>query len=141
MPLITRLFLKSGVVYLILAIVGEVLANIPGGTLRSVALQFRPTVYHFFFIGWLTQMIFGVSHWFFPLYSKAEPRGKQWLIVTAFIGLNVGLVLRFFSEAPFWEQVFKIRNMLVLFSSLFLWIGFVAYGVHIWPRIKLKGHA
>ncbi len=138
MPTITRLFLKSGLLYLVIAIGIEMLANLKGASLQSTAIQFRPTAYHFFFIGWLTQMIFGVSHWFFPTVNRR--RGNILFIYLSFGALNSGLWLRFFSEAALWAEIIPWRHWLLVFSSSLQWIGFLAYAVHIWPRIKLKGH-
>ncbi len=140
MPTITRLFLKSGLVYLILSIVIETAANIPGTSFYSYAVQLRPTAFHFFFVGWLTQMIFGVSHWFFPIVRGSHPRGNPILITTSFVALNLGLLLRLMSEAPFWQGIIPLREWFVVSSSIIQWVAFLAYAGHIWPRIKLKGH-
>ncbi len=140
MPRITRWFLKSALIYLVCAIGIEILAAWPSGPVHRIAVQLRPSAFHFFFVGWLSQMVFGVSHWLFPIFSRSEPRGKQWLIDTSFVALNIGIVLRFFSEAPFWQSVYPGTQTILLLSIVLQWVGFVAYAAHIWPRIKLKGH-
>ncbi len=140
MPRITRFFLKSALMYLVAAIVIELLATAPVPAVRSVATQLRPSAFHFFFVGWLSQMIFGVSHWLFPIFSKSEPRGKQWLIDSSFILVNLGLLMRAVSEAPFWQSVYSHSQEVLLMSGVVQWLGFIAYAMHIWPRIKLKGH-
>ena len=140
MPPITRFFLKSGLFYLVLAISIELFATFPHFPLYSIAVQLRPTAFHCFFIGWMTQMIFGVSHWFFPIVRGAHPRGNPLLITISFWALNIGLITRFFSEASFWQEIIPWREWFLVTSSVLQWIAFIAYAGHIWPRIKQKGH-
>lgn len=94
MPLLTRAFVKASLVWLGLALIAGVGAQIPG-----IQLPGLHSVYiHLLAYGWLTQLIFGVALWMFPLYSKQEPRGPAWLGWLCFATLNAGLSLRVIFE-------------------------------------------
>ncbi len=139
MPRITRWFLKSGLMYLLLALVIEILVTFPAsGPVGTIAAGMRPLAFHFFFVGWVAQLIMGVSHWFFPRYRREAPRGKSALIWGAFGCLNAGLILRFFSEPAFWISVYPGRIWVAWISAGLQWMGFLLYTFHIWPRIRGK---
>ncbi len=139
MPRVTRWFLKSGLIFLVLALGIEVAASVfHTGTLAAVIGALRPTAFHFFFVGWMGQLIMGVSHWFFPRYSREKPRGHLSLIWGAFIGINLGLLLRLVSEPVFWNAVYSGRAAVAIGAAGFQWVGFFCYLLHIWPRIKGK---
>ena len=99
MPTLTRWFLRSSLVFLLLAMLLGVLQaaraplNLPG-QLNA----FSPVYFHLFMVGWVTQLIFGVVFWMFPKYSKEQPRGSETLGWTVFWLLNLGLLLRVVGE-------------------------------------------
>jgi len=101
MPTLSRWFIKSGLIYFVLSLLlGIGLKVQPEVTFFSLLAYFTPVYYHLLVIGWITQIIMGVSHWMFPRFSKENPRGYElpgWL---AFACLNLGLIMRIFSE-PF----------------------------------------
>ncbi|NOX38652.1 MAG: hypothetical protein GXO78_14070 [Calditrichaeota bacterium] len=139
MPRVTRWFLKSGLLFLLLALAVEVAAAIfQSGTVAAITLALRPTAFHFFFVGWIAQLIMGVSHWFFPRYTREKPRGNLSLIWSAFFGVNLGLFLRLISEPVFWNAVYPWRTPLAILAAVFQWVGFFCYVLHIWPRVKGK---
>src|SRR5690554_3982056 len=95
MPTISRLFIKSGLIYLVGALVFALLLSIaPYVALPDVLGAMGPTYLHLFMVGWVTQIIVGVALWFFPRYSKEAPRNREWVNYLCFITLNLGLVLR-----------------------------------------------
>jgi hypothetical protein len=52
-----------------------------------------PTYFHLFMVGWVTQMIFGVIFWMFPIITRQQPRGDVRLGWAAYFLLNAGLLL------------------------------------------------
>jgi hypothetical protein len=109
--------------------IGVVLALRPA----EVPIGLRPTYLHLFIVGWISQLIFGVSHWMFPRASKEDPRGTEWLGWVAFWCLNAGLLLRVITEPFAHDGAGGI--FLVVSGGLQLAAG-IAYATHIWPRIK-----
>lgn len=136
MPLLTRLFLLSSMLYLLLYGVGEVLLNLLPGIFEGISPF--PTLFHLFTIGWITQMIFGVAFWMFPKPRKGtEPRGREGWARLSFFTINLGLLLRVVAEpwvgrphpSP-WIQ----RSLGA--SALLLWLGGISFAIHIVPRIR-----
>lgn len=109
--------------------IGVVLALRPA----EVPIGLRPTYLHLFIVGWITQLIFGVSHWMFPRESREEPRGSTRLGWMAFWCLNAGLLLRALTE-PFADE--GAGGTLLAASGCLQLAAGVAYATHIWPRIK-----
>lgn len=136
MPLLTRLYLLSACIYLVLALSGEV-------TYRLFPFLFSglhpfPTLIHLYTLGWVTQMIMGVAFWMFPKPRGAQtPRGNETLVWVSFVSLNLGLILRTLSEPllptsspPPWVP------LCLAGSALCLWLGGMSFFLHILPRIR-----
>ena len=140
MPKLSQLALKAAMIYLILGALGAVLywAN----TLWSWCAPLNalsPTYLHLIVVGWLTQLIFGVVYWMFPVISKAQPRGDTRIAWAAFICLNLGLLARLLFEP--WRAVqpnglngyglLASACLQVAAAILFVWVG--------WPRVRERG--
>jgi hypothetical protein len=99
-------------------------ADVPAG--------WRPAVFHFITVGWLSQMIFGVANWMFPRTSREHPRGYERLGWVAFVALNTGLALRAVSE-PF--QSHAVGGPALALSGALQFLAALAWVIHIWPRV------
>ncbi|MCL4513298.1 MAG: hypothetical protein M1421_04720 [Candidatus Eremiobacteraeota bacterium] len=136
MPTLTRWFIKSGVIYLLLGLFMDLFFSLP--RFSYLASAFTLVIIHFLTIGWLTQTIIGVSWWLFPRPSPkiaTENRTEilGWLIL---VFLNSGLLLRAVSEPEQALNPAAVWNILLVFSALFLWLGSVLFVFLIWGRIK-----
>ncbi len=99
MPLLTRLYARSALVYLIAALLAAFLDAAHGVIpLPAFAGVLRPIYIHLFVVGWVTQLIFGVMHWMLPKSSRQRPRGDEGVIWKVYVLLNLGLLLRVISE-------------------------------------------
>ena len=45
--------------------------------LPPIVSGLTPVYFHLFMVGWVTQMIFGVIFWMFPIVTRARPRGSE----------------------------------------------------------------
>ncbi len=139
MPLLARLFVKTALVYLALALgVGIGLA---GG--RVVALPgwvgaLGPAWVHLLAVGWLTQLIFGVAYWFFPRVSKAEPYGHSGVAWAAFALLNSGLALRVLAEPAVALGAGAAWRWALVASAALQALGVLAFVAYLWPRVRTK---
>jgi magnesium-transporting ATPase (P-type) len=136
MPRITRWFIKSGIIYLFLGIVLAFLSELPfiqSGTLLL------PVYWHMIVIGWITQIIMGVSIWMFPRKRRDRKKTETFAAVTSFWSLNAGLLLRFLCE-PFLPFFTKNPLMIITISvSILLQLaGILFYVFEIWPRVQSK---
>ncbi|MCL4823535.1 MAG: hypothetical protein KJZ57_04880, partial [Anaerolineales bacterium] len=88
MPLLTRAFIKTAMICFTLALaLGALLA-------LGVKNGLFPVYIHLLVFGWLTQLIFGVVFWMFPVLSRERPRGSEALGWWTYALLNAGLLAR-----------------------------------------------
>ena len=139
MPLITRLFIKTALFYLVAALLCGLLI-----ALRSILNMPRlvagltPVYFHLFMVGWVTQIIIGVAYWMFPRRSKEQPRGSATLAWSAYALLNGGLLLRTIAEPANVVYPWPLWGWLLAASALLQWLGGVAFVANTWPRIKVR---
>lgn len=137
MPPLTRLFIKSALVYLLAALIVGVLLVLPVDTAaHPILTALTPTYLHLFLIGWLTQLVFGVAYWMFPRHSRERPRGSPALAAATYAALNAGLVLRTIAEpvsalrpGPGWGWALAT-------SGALLWLASLLFVVNTWGRVK-----
>lgn len=127
MPLLTRIFIKTALIYLALALaLGIALA-------LGATNGLFPVYIHLLVFGWLTQLIFGVVYWMFPKYSTEKPRGHESLGWVTYALLNLGLILRAIAE-PFQTS----PGILLVLSAILQWLSGVAFIANTWRRVKEK---
>lgn len=131
MPLITRTFIKTAMIYFALALsLGILLA-------LGMSNGYFPVYIHLLVFGWLTQLIFGVIYWMFPKYSKELPRGHDVLSWIAYGTLNIGLILRAIAE-PLQSSTNNVFGALLVASAILQWLAGIAFIANTWQRVKEK---
>ncbi len=137
MPLLTRLFIKSALVYLVAALlVGAALTAQNVWDLPPLISVLTPTFFHLLMIGWVTQLIFGIVYWMFPKYSKQSPHGNKRLWLATYWLLNLGLILRVVNEPMLTLGFSGIENGLQTLAGVLQWLAGVLFVFNIWPRVK-----
>lgn len=135
MPTLTRWFIRSALVYLVIALFLEVLQA--GSSLWGWNLPGVFQVYvHLFVVGWLTLMIFGVAYWMFPKYSRDKPRRSEPAGWAVFVLINLGLVLRAISEPLIGPPSGSIWGWVLAFSAICQWLAGMLFVVNTWARVK-----
>ncbi|MCA9773224.1 MAG: hypothetical protein KC466_12500 [Myxococcales bacterium] len=137
MPTLARWWIKSAMAYLVAALaLGLARALGPWWDLPDLARAAGPVALHFFFVGWVTQMIFGVAYWMFPRATKERPRGNEALGWATFSALNVGLLGRAAAEplgalggAPWTAPV-------LVAAAALQWLAVVAFVGNTWRRVR-----
>ncbi|RME47900.1 MAG: hypothetical protein D6791_04710 [Chloroflexi bacterium] len=138
MPLLTRVYIRTAFLYLLVGMVLSVLLSLLSSRLVSgLAVPLTPTYLHIMIVGWITQLIFGVVYWMFPRYSQDRPRGYDQLAWASYILLNLGLILRIIAEPLITPQtdVAELGPLLVVSAAL-QWLAGVAFVLNTWPRVK-----
>jgi len=130
MPTIVRFYARVAVIYFVLALAAGMLLALPG-VVRIP--QLRPVYFHLLVVGWITQLIMGVSYWMFPRYSKESPRGDERIGWGVFVLLNGGLILRAVGE-PLTGS--SIATWLLGTSAVMQLTAGWLFMLAIWPRIK-----
>jgi hypothetical protein len=137
MPRLTRYFIKTALIYLAAALLlGLLLALRSTVDLPAELLALSPVYFHLFMVGWIAQLIFGMLFWMLPKYSKEKPRGHEQLAWTAYILINVGLILRVIGEPLNAVRSDLGASWLLALSVLLQLIGGWAFIVAAWPRVK-----
>jgi hypothetical protein len=137
LPKISRIFIKTGLIYFVISLMAGILSvGEPLGISNTLTNSLFIPFLHIFMVGWVTHIIIGVASWFFPRYSKEQPKGPIWLLYVSFVALNIGLVLRIPVEVfiamgrsgPLWRWGLVV-------SAAGQWVGAVAFVGNIWYRI------
>lgn len=139
MPLLTRWYIKTALLYLIAALLLAIILALPISiSLPPFVRAMHPAYFHLFLVGWVTQMIFGVMYWLFPIISRKRPRGNETLGWVSFLLLNVGLLLRVFVEPQVASQPAAGLGWVLALSALLQWLAAVCFIILSWPRVKVK---
>lgn len=139
MPTLTRWFAKTALVYFVLALLTALLlAARPLIELPLFVAFLGPVYLHLLVVGWISQLIFGVAYWFFPIYTRDAPRGSELLGWTTYAGLNVGLLLRAVSEPAVALNPGAAWGWLLALAALLQWIAGLAFVANTWGRVKSK---
>jgi hypothetical protein len=134
MPTLTRWFIKASLVSLVLGLSAGILQQI--SALNTAGIF--PVYLHLLTFGWLTQLIFGVAMWMFPMYSKEQPRGPEWVGWSVFITLNVGLLLRVVFEPLQSLSPTALGGWALVIAAILQWLSGVFFVAAVWNRIRGK---
>lgn len=129
----TRWFLRAGIVSLLAALLLLLAEGVGLGREFPYVARSAPVSLHLLVMGWLTQLIFGVSFWMFPRHPTRPPRGPESLAWAAFVLLNAGLLLRVAAEP---SAPGTIANPALLVSAILQAMAVLSWSVLIWPRIR-----
>lgn len=137
MPVLTRWYIKSALIYLVAALLLLLVLALPESVSLPAFVRFmNPAYFHLFLVGWVTQMIFGVMYWMFPIVTREEPRGNVKLGWISFAFLNIGLLLRIVGEPLTSTRPEVAFGWLLVASALLQWIAAVLFVYLAWPRVK-----
>lgn len=131
MPKISRYFIKSGMLFLLFGVLIYTLSEFPG---LHFNIPLLPVYWHMISIGWITQIIMGVSLWMFPKGKNFISKNGSILSWISFVSLNLGLLFRFCSE-PFINGNSEIVKIPFLLSIILQVLGILCFIIEIWPRL------
>lgn len=140
MPRPIRFFLRTGLVYFVVALLlGVAMAGrFPLG-LPALSGSLLPTYLHLLVVGWITQLIFGVSLWMFPAPESGERYGNPVVLWSIYGTLNGGLLLRAFAEpGKFLTGAEAFMSLLLVVSAFLQWVAALLYAGSIWGRIRSR---
>lgn len=130
MPLLTRVFIKTGMICLALALTLGILLAF------GVTNGFFPVYIHLLVFGWLTQLIFGVIFWMFPKYSTEKPRGNETLGWWTYILLNLGLLVRGIAEPMQATRANTFSAWVLVLSAILQFASGLLFVINSWGRVK-----
>lgn len=134
MPVVSRTFVKAGMIYFVLSLIAGLLLEIDAVSMPAL----MPLFWHMLMVGWITQIIMGVSVWMFPGRNREEGFWNQkWNWLTLIL-LNAGLVLRLIAEPAIGYSEAQIWPVLLVGSALLQVAAGGTYMIEMWPRIMSK---
>ena len=137
MPRLTRWHLKSAMVFLVAALfLGVLQAAVRPLGLPVWLLATTPLFVHMLVVGWLTQMIFGVAYWMFPVYTRARPFRSPELGWAVFALLQVGLVLRVAAELAAPALPGRVPAAVFILSAACQLLAGLGFVLNSWGRVK-----
>lgn len=137
MPLVTRLHIRTALIFLVLSLaMGALLAARNPLNLSFAASALTPIFFHLLFVGFVAQLIFGVVFWMFPKHTKENPRGSTKLAWAVYILLNGGLLLRLIAEPANTVRPQPVWDWLLVVSAAAQWAASIFFLINTWPRVK-----
>jgi hypothetical protein len=138
-PLLTRCFVKASLGWLALALALGVLLAAPASVrLPPLVLALAPVYFHALMVGWVTQLIFGVSLWMFPRAQGGPRPGSGVLGWGIFAGLNAGLLVRMVAEPAHAMDPRAGWGAWLVLSAALQWAAGLAYVWVVWPRVRAR---
>ena len=139
MPRLTRWYIKSAFFYLAIALLLSLILALPNAiSIPPFVRAMNPAYFHLFLVGWVTQMIFGVIYWMFPIITRANPRGNKRIGWVSYVLLNVGLLLRVIAEPLMATQPGSGFGWMLAVSAFLQWLAALLFVYLAWPRVKEK---
>lgn len=139
MPLITRWYVKTALLYFVAAlVVGLLLMAQAVVELPDIVGALTPVYFHLFMLGWVAQLIFGIVFWLFPTLSKERPRGSERMARAVYALLNAGLLLRVLCEPLNSQNPGALWGWLLVLSALLQWLAGLGFVANTWGRVKGK---
>ena len=141
MPFESRLFIKTGIVYLLVTFAA-------GAGLMILAVVGKPAPFiievehgHLGFVGWLVNVVIGVALWMFPLdrdkFPKTQGRYPESSPLWCYVLLNVGLAVRVVVE-PFFLLGVKnvLEAVLLVASAVMQFVAILLFVAIVWSRTR-----
>ncbi len=139
MPTLTRWAIRAALVYLVAGLVAGALywANAQWSFWPLLA-SLNPIYIHLLVVGWLTQLVFGVVYWMFPIIRKDNMRGDPRLAWSVFVLLNIGLILRAIFEPWRTLEASDLNGVGLALAALLQVIAGYLFVIVCWPRVREK---
>ena len=134
MPKVARVFIKTGLIYFLCALLLGIVYEINSFSFPGM----MPLFWHLLMVGWITQIIFGVSMWMFPGRTREESFiAQKWAWLTYGL-LNAGLIFRVVAEPVVSSSELAVWDILILLSGILQAAAAVTYTIELWPRVQSK---
>ncbi len=141
MPFEARLFIKTGIVYMLVTFLFGAILLAAEGLGHTAPFVVDVEHGHAGFVGWLVNVVIGVALWMFPLSKESFPtsagRYPPRAALVCWGCLNVGLLIRLFVEP--WYQLggHSVVAGAALVVSAVLQLSAVAiFAFIVWHRIR-----
>ena len=139
MPFAARLFVKTGIAYLVVTFVAGAVLLILEALGKPAPFIISVEHGHAGFIGWLVNTVIGVALWLLPLnrrrFPGAQGRYPETATRIAYFALNLGLVVRLLCEPWFDATRAQAASVLLVASALAQLLGIGTVAWVLWQRV------
>ena len=144
MPLESRLFVKTSLVYLLATFVMGTVIAILAVTGRSQPLFVESIHAHLGFVGWLVNVVMGIALWFLPLarerFPQTQGRYPRAGPYVVYVLLNGGLLARIAGEAWWSTSASQMGGALFAFSGVAQTFAVIVFAAIAWQRVRPPSH-
>jgi hypothetical protein len=140
-PYESRLFVKTGAVYLVLTFAAGAALLIASALKHPAPFIVTVEHGHLGFVGWLVNMVIGVALWMFPLdrerYPQMQGRYPAGAPFVCYALLNIGLVARIVIEP--WGQLTRAPGpwpWLLVAAGLMQFLAIILFVMIVWHRTR-----
>jgi hypothetical protein len=141
MPFEVRLFIKTGIVYMLLTFFAGAILLAAEGLGHPAPFVIGVEHGHAGFVGWLVNVVMGVALWMFPLARETFPetagRYPPRAAFACWGCLNVGLAMRLLIEP--WYQLggqSAVAGAALVASAALQALGVAIFAAIVWHRIR-----
>jgi hypothetical protein len=133
MPILSALAVRAALIHLLFGFtIGAILLSNKAVSLHPALWSMLPAHIDFLLFGWAAQLAMAVADWILPRHAQRPKRGSRGIAGTAFIFLNLGVLLVAISTwMPFNTSIRSIGRAFEL-------LGVTAFIVIAWQRIATK---
>jgi hypothetical protein len=141
MPFEVRLFIKTGIVYMLVTFLAGAFLLAAEGLGHTAPFVIGIEHGHAGSVGWLVNVVIGVALWMFPLAKEAFPvaagRYPPRAALACWGSLNLGLLLRLFIE-PLYQLGghSALAGTVLVMSAVLQASAIVIFAFIIWHRIR-----
>jgi len=141
LPFESRLFVKTGIIYLVLTFAVGAGLMILEASAKPVPFIVEVEHGHLGFVGWLVNVVIGVALWMFPLDRERYPLTQGRYPVTSPLWcywlLNLGLAIRIVVEPLFQlGRPDAIEAALLASSGVMQFVAIVLFVAIVWSRTR-----
>ncbi|MBM3271490.1 MAG: hypothetical protein FJZ01_27960 [Candidatus Sericytochromatia bacterium] len=126
MPLSTRVFIKTGLAYLVATLLLGAIPALGGG--------YSPGYVHGLTLGWTAQLIFGVAFWLFPLPPGKRPPLDERMMWATYALLNAGLLARIVAEPR--ASAGGTWGLVLAAGACAMFLSAALFAAVMWPRCR-----
>jgi hypothetical protein len=139
MPLLTRWAIRAAMLYLLVGLIAGALYWMNNAwNFWKPLTALNPVYIHLLVVGWITQLIYGVMYWMFPIISRSDMRGDPRQAWVALGALNAGLILRAVAEPWRVLEPNAVNQIGLILSAVFQVAAGYLIVLVCWPRVREK---
>lgn len=139
MPFAARLFVKTGIAYLVVTFVAGAILLIMKAVGHPAPFSVSVEHGHAGFVGWLVNTVIGIALWLLPLnrerFPEAQGRYPEGAVRVAYFALNLGLLARLLCEPWFDATNSAAAGVLLVLGALAQLLGIATAAWVLWQRV------